>query len=186
MKCLLMILIAGGVIGSSLAGCSPGLSSTSIANLQPAAAMENTATSETVNYPATRGTPATQLAATPTHQFQVDTKAAPRLDNQEQTVKNVIPIPTPADPNLQKLVEQARADLAGRLKIPADQIVLVEFKSVEWPDGSLGCPQPGMAYTQVQVDGLLIRFQANSVLFDYHSGGVRPPFLCEHTDGSTP
>ncbi len=98
-------------------------------------------------------------------------------------MKNITPIPTPTDPNLARLVQLARDDLAARLGIPSEQIALVEYKSVEWPDGSLGCPAPGMEYTQVMVDGLLIRFQAQGKLFNYHSGGQRPPFLCENPSG---
>ncbi len=93
---------------------------------------------------------------------------------------SITPFPTPTDPNLARLVQQAKNDLATRLGIPSEQIELVEYKSVVWPDGSLGCPTPGMAYTQVMVDGFLIRFLAQGKLFNYHGGGQRPPFLCEY------
>jgi hypothetical protein len=66
------------------------------------------------------------------------------------------------------------------LSISSQNIDLLEIAAVQWPDGSLGCPQPGMAYTQVMVDGMLIRFQAEGKLYEYHSGGSRPPFLCEN------
>ena len=69
-----------------------------------------------------------------------------------------VPIPTPFDLALQKTVAQAQADLARRLHIEGNDMTLVDVQSVTWPDGGLGCPQPGMEYTQVQVDGLLIRF----------------------------
>jgi hypothetical protein len=35
-----------------------------------------------------------------------------------------------------------------------------------------------MAYAQVPEDGLLIRLQANGQTYEYHSGGIRDPFLC--------
>src|SRR3990170_1712012 len=46
------------------------------------------------------------------------------------------------------LVKQAQEDLAQRLGAPIDQISVVSVSEVVWPDGSLGCPQPGQAYTQ--------------------------------------
>jgi hypothetical protein len=92
---------------------------------------------------------------------------------------NAVPIPTPLDPTLQKLIAQAREDLAQRLEIPIDRVELVEAQSVTWPDKGLGCPQPGMAYLQVQVDGLLIRLRVGDSFYEYHSGDDRPPFLCE-------
>lgn len=103
---------------------------------------------------------------------------------QEEVVKkSETPAPTPASPFLQKLVTQASEDLARRLGIDVDQIDLVEFKAVVWPDGSLGCPRPDMAYIQVQQEGTLIRLQVGGRIYEYHSGGNRPPFLCEQPSG---
>lgn len=76
------------------------------------------------------------------------------------------------------LVAIAIADLADRLGIDESAITLVSFESVVWPDGSLGCPQPGMAYIQVLVDGSLIVLSVEGREFRYHSGGSGDPFLC--------
>ena len=85
----------------------------------------------------------------------------------------------PLNPALDALVAAARADLAQRQAVATDAISTVEVRSVTWPDGSLGCPQPGMAYPQVQVDGVLIRLSVAGRVFEYHGGGNRAPFLCE-------
>jgi hypothetical protein len=87
-------------------------------------------------------------------------------------------LPTPLASGLEGLVEKAKEDLAQRLSISVSQINLVEATPVTWPDGSLGCPQPDMVYTQVQVDGLLIRLGVDDRVYEYHSGGNRAPFLC--------
>ena len=87
--------------------------------------------------------------------------------------------PTPDDPGRQSMVAQAAKDLAKRLSIAGDQIELLEIKGVVWPDGSLGCPRRGMAYTQVPVDGSLIRLRVGKEVYNYHSGGSKGPFLCE-------
>jgi hypothetical protein len=50
-------------------------------------------------------------------------------------------------------------------------------RDITWPDPGLGCPQPGMAYKQAPVDGLLIRLESDGQLFEYHSGGGEAPFL---------
>ena len=76
-------------------------------------------------------------------------------------------------------VKMALLDLSTRLGIGPDTITLVSAQSVVWPDGSLGCPRPDMGYKQVQQDGMRIVFKAQGRLFEYHSGGSRPPFLCE-------
>jgi hypothetical protein len=95
------------------------------------------------------------------------------------------PIPMPLDPAMQKIVAKAKQDLAQRLPIPEEQIKMVDVQSVVWPDKSLGCPQPGMVYTQVQVDGLLIRFKADGKVYEYHGGGDRSPFLCKNPGDSS-
>jgi hypothetical protein len=89
------------------------------------------------------------------------------------------PVPGPIEPGLDGLVSQAKEDLATRLAIPMDQIELLEARAVVWPDASLGCPQPGMRYRQVPMDGALIRLLAGGQAYEYHNGGGRDPFLCE-------
>jgi hypothetical protein len=79
-------------------------------------------------------------------------------------------------------VDYAKADLAQRLGIQTEAIEVMEVRPVIWPDGALGCPRPGMGYIQVQQDGLLIRLRAGGRVYEYHSGGARPPFLCEQPD----
>ncbi len=85
--------------------------------------------------------------------------------------------------------EIAKADLARRRAVAPDTIQIIEVRDVTWPDRGMGCPQPGMAYNQVQVDGLLIRLESGGQIFEYHSGGSKAPFLCEQPTGgdkSTP
>jgi hypothetical protein len=94
-------------------------------------------------------------------------------DEGEMTPRAGVPL------GLQRFVDQALADLAERLAIEAAQIEVVEVKEVVWPDASLGCPQPGMAYIQVPFDGLLIRLRVGERVYAYHSGGGRDPFLCD-------
>jgi hypothetical protein len=83
-------------------------------------------------------------------------------------------------PTENHLVRQAKEDLAQRLGIPLEDIELVSIEAVTWPDGSLGCPEPGVEYIQVQQEGLLIRLRVGKRIYQYHSGGRRQPFLCEH------
>jgi hypothetical protein len=96
---------------------------------------------------------------------------------------NQQPQPEPADPPSQALVAKARADLQRRLSVTPEEVVLVEFKAVVWPDSSLGCPRPDMVYTQVQRDGVLIRFTAQGRAYEYHGGSGRDPFLCDTPAG---
>jgi hypothetical protein len=86
----------------------------------------------------------------------------------------------PADAGLQSLIDKATADLAQRLSIPVDQIRLIEASAVVWPDSSLGCPQEGMAYSQVLTPGYLIRLEAGDQEFEYHASKGTEVVSCEN------
>jgi hypothetical protein len=89
--------------------------------------------------------------------------------------------PTPwTPPNLQNLVETAKADLAERLSLSVEEILVVEATGVTWPDSSLGCPQEGMGYAQVLTPGYLIRLQAGDQEFEYHANRGTQVFYCEN------
>lgn len=80
------------------------------------------------------------------------------------------PQSTPAVFNLQNLIDKATQDLALRLSISATQINIVNATEVVWPDGSLGCPQKGMAYIQILIPGYLIVLEVDNNKYEYHSG----------------
>jgi hypothetical protein len=68
--------------------------------------------------------------------------------------------------------------LATRLDMSEEDIEIVDVRSVQWPDGSLGCPEEGKVYTQAIVDGSQVLLGANGRIFDYHAGDDDVPFLC--------
>lgn len=84
----------------------------------------------------------------------------------------------PYDRGLQEVVTAAMDDLAVRLRVSSQETEVVEARAVVWPDAGLGCPQAGMRYKQVPVDGALIRLAVGGSVYEYHSGGGRGPFLC--------
>ena len=77
-----------------------------------------------------------------------------------------------------QLVDRAKADLAKQLSVAAADIKVLAAEAVTWPDGSLGCPQPGMMYTQALVAGYFIRLQVGQTIANYHGGGQGEPFRC--------
>ena len=84
------------------------------------------------------------------------------------------------DAQLRSFVDVAVADLTHRLNVDAAGVTVVSARAMTWPDRSVGCPQPGMAYPQTQVDGTLIELSVGGTVYRYHSGGSRSPFLCEN------
>ncbi len=67
------------------------------------------------------------------------------------------------------LPDAIRADAAKRAGVPPEQVRLLGRDSVTWPDGGLGCPEPGLMYTQALVPGYRYRVQAGSAVIVYHA-----------------
>lgn len=97
-------------------------------------------------------------------------------DPQEETV----PTSTPAVPGADSPdVRRAVADLADTLDLAAEDVSVVDVEEVTWRDGSLGCAEKGMSYTQAMVDGQRIVLEVGGTRYEYHSAADREPFLCE-------
>jgi hypothetical protein len=62
-----------------------------------------------------------------------------------------------------------RRDLAQRLMLAEDQVRLLRAEAVDWPDSSLGCPRPGMAYLQVVTPGYRLVLAAGGASTEYHT-----------------
>ena len=92
--------------------------------------------------------------------------------------------PVPGDPDDDEVASDSRevtravADAAERTGVPAGDIEVVEFAMVTWPDGAIGCPEPGMLYTQALVDGYRIVLDADGTQLTYHGATGADPFLC--------
>jgi len=66
-------------------------------------------------------------------------------------------------------VRAAIADLAAKRKVASDKIQVVSAEAVDWPDTSMGCPQPGMFYAQVIVQGFRIVLSIDGQQVTYHT-----------------
>ncbi len=88
------------------------------------------------------------------------------------------PAPGPAVVSLDSIVEAAVADAMQRTGLGRDGIRVLSAEPVTWSDGSLGCPEPGMMYTQALVPGYRVRLEARGVVLDYHASARGRPALC--------
>ncbi|HEY0644511.1 MAG TPA: hypothetical protein VGD39_13880 [Nocardioides sp.] len=70
-------------------------------------------------------------------------------------------------------------DLAASLGVTSADVEVVAVEEVPWNDGSRGCAKPGRMYTMGIVEGARITLRVGATAYEYHSGGPRPPALCE-------
>lgn len=86
----------------------------------------------------------------------------------------------------QQLVEQAMTLVATESGGAATELTLTSMAAVEWPDSSLGCPQPDTMYMQVITPGFQITLTAaNGTVYDVHTGSDAnvPMLLCTPAAG---
>lgn len=84
----------------------------------------------------------------------------------------------PAEWTLEKAVQAAREDAAARSPNTAVTLEVLGAEAVTWPDASIGCPAPGMVYTQALVPGFRIRLRGPLGEMDYHASTRGGLILC--------
>ena len=67
------------------------------------------------------------------------------------------------------LLEKIYADLVEQETLRREDIEVERSESVIWSDGSLGCPEPGVMYTQAQVPGYWIVLRSGGKQYDYRA-----------------
>jgi len=84
----------------------------------------------------------------------------------------------------QPLVELAIDDLAKRLSVGPDEITVQSVEATDFPDTSMGVPEPGKMYAQVITPGYIISLAVDDTVYEYHGSGDR--FLFAPTSSPTP
>lgn len=103
--------------------------------------------------------PTSSVSATPSPSAAASASAAPDVRSQPR-------------------VTAAISDTATRERVAVDQVVVAAWSPVTWSDGSLGCPQPGMSYTQALVAGEVLILRVDERLFQYHARTGGPFTYC--------
>src|SRR5437764_3717862 len=102
------------------------------------------------------------------------------------------PAPTPIEKSPmkgevpQEILSPILDEAAARAHVPREQLMIVRAESVVWNDGSLGCPEPGMMYTQALVNGYWIVIDAAGEKYDFRVGRGGNFRLCPAGQGHPP
>jgi hypothetical protein len=142
-------------------GCQPG----QIATLAPL----ETGLSPTATSPA--DTPVLEMA-TPDRSEESMKKKLERVSPIEST-----PPVTGEAPS--ELLDSILKNLAERTGASLEEIEVIQDEAVIWNDGSLGCAQPGMMYTQALVSGYRVVLAVGDQKYDYRAAESGYFFICE-------
>ena len=105
--------------------------------------------------------------ATPASAEASPSTAAPEKSMPTPLPETAVPGATPAPQSS----DLALANLAATLGIAPTAITVKVVEPVDWPDASLGCPQPGMMYAQVITPGFRIVLEVDGRSYEYHTDG---------------
>lgn len=110
------------------------------------------------------------------------TATAPMTDSTSGTTST-----TDLSATEQQLVAQAMELVATESGIAIAELILTKIEAIEWPDASLGCPQPDTMYTQVITPGYQITLtDSQGTVYAVHSGSQAgtPLILCTPAAGA--
>ena len=96
------------------------------------------------------------------------------------------PVERPLTPGLNGVVEVALNAASKETGLAKSELEVVLAEAVIWPDGSMGCPQPDVVYTQATVPGYRVRVRAGDVLLNYHANSKGLVFLCPSVSETDP
>ncbi|MBV9324628.1 MAG: hypothetical protein JO352_12660 [Chloroflexi bacterium] len=84
-------------------------------------------------------------------------------------------------PESAAVVDAAVTDAASHLGVSRDTLHVDQVEPRQWPDSSLGCPQPGQLYSQIVTPGFLIVISSGAHQLEYHSDDRTRVTLCTET-----
>lgn len=120
----------------------------------------------------------------PLSTIQPDPATPDRFNTSPTNLPERIP-PTEMTPSVtgevpENLLDKIRVDLAERTGIASDRLLITQAEAVIWNDGSLGCPQPDILYTQALVNGFWVILEADGKKYDYRASESGYFFICEN------
>jgi hypothetical protein len=127
------------------------------------------------------------IALSSTPAIGADEKLRPRgMIGAPRAASAPAPLPGARSVELDAMVAAARADAAQRAGVDDSALQLIAAQRVTWPDGGLGCPQPGVRYTMALVRGYRIQMGLDGRVFDYHASERGSLLLCPNGAASSP
>lgn len=91
------------------------------------------------------------------------------------------PSPTPLPPEAAAAVDAATQAAVTHLGVSPDQLQVRQVQAQQWPDSSLGCPEPGQQYSQIVTPGFLVMITSGPHELEYHTDMRSRVVLCRES-----
>ena len=171
-------LIAGCACALALAACGGGSITAGDASTRTEATAETTTTiAETTT---TVGETTTTTTETTTTTVDRSSTSAPPETVPDDDGGEAVTGEVPED-----LMAQVFAAAEAETGADRSEMTVLRAESVIWSDGSLGCPEPGMMYTQATVEGYWVELSVGDRVLDYRLTADGSLKLCERAMGGS-
>jgi hypothetical protein len=67
----------------------------------------------------------------------------------------------------QRILDPILKEASALAKVAREKLVILRAEAVVWNNGSLGCPEPGMMYTQALINGYWVVIEAAGQTYDF-------------------
>jgi hypothetical protein len=86
----------------------------------------------------------------------------------------------------QRILDPILKEAATLAKVAHEKLVILRAQPVVWNDGSLGCPEPGMMYTQALINGYWVVINAGGKTYDFRVDAGGRFHVCPEGRGRPP
>ncbi len=133
--------------------------------------------------PAADGTAAAEPAPSPSRQDEAIRQAREQALQRKRLEQPPQPPAATTDRGTGEVPAQVLADVRGhlahRIGVDPGAIEMVQARPHTWPDGAMGCPQPGLVYTHQPVEGYWMILHSRGRDYDYRVSKSGTLVLCE-------
>jgi len=116
---------------------------------------------------------------------ETDKEPQPATQRDVDAALEACPDVTGAKWGVENVVALAKESLVEHAGVSVDEIVVEDVKEVEFPDASLGVPEPDRVYAQVITPGYVIRLKARGEVYEYHGAGKRVVLAVEGAEDAS-
>ena len=107
------------------------------------------------------------VPAGPVSDSQITTTAVVEITPGPTTAASAAPAAaSPVPGSVEAKVAQA---LGKKIGVDASKLMLTAKAAQEWPDSALGCPAPGMMYSQVVTPGFKLTYSNGAKTYEVHT-----------------
>jgi len=111
-------------------------------------------------------------SASPTRSFSLASQQPVASPGSSPSGSAVIDLPA-------AFIAAVKVEIADDAGVSVNEVTIISAEALTFPDGSLGCPVPGLNYIQVQIDGFKVVGSAAGATFDYRGTSPSDITRCE-------